>query len=150
MRLPEAGRRKSTMANRTGRSTQVLAVLGCALGAASFMAIPVSAGADSAISPSATTLVFANNDAHSVSDNVAVSVECLGEAHGFCSGVVSLSRAGHRISIPFSVRGGGHESLFVPLRLETGKSQPRKVHGVATTIQALGPPTSTKEFLYAE
>lgn len=137
---------KRTLGNPVKGLTAALAVLGLA-GA---LALPATAGADaSAIAPG-MTLVFAGGKAHNVADNVAVPVECLGEGHGFCSGVVTLSRSGHRISVPFSVRGGGHEVLFVPLRLGGGKAHPRKVHGVATTVQPQGPAASTKEFLYAE
>lgn len=138
------------MAKRTGNASKRLTALACAVGLAGCLAIPASAGADSPFPASAMNLVFASGKAHSVADNVAVPVECLGDSHGFCSGVVSLSRAGHRISIPFSVRGGSHEALFVPLRLGGGAHHPRKVHGVATTMQAGGPPSSIKEFLYAE
>ena len=95
------------------------------------------------------TLVFTNGKARNVADNLAVPVECVG-GDGFCSGEVTLSHRGHHISIPFSVQGGKHEVLFVPLRVRPAKSHPRKVHGVASTIQPRGPATSTKEFLYAE
>jgi hypothetical protein len=138
------------MANRTGNLRKGLAAPICILGIAGCMAVPASAGAEGPDSLSAMTLVFTNGKAHDIADNVAVPVECLGDSRGFCSGVVTLSRAGHRISIPFSVRGGGHESLFVPLRLGAEKHHPRRVHGVATTAQQLGPPTSTQRFLLAE
>ncbi|MBS1675924.1 MAG: hypothetical protein JST08_00920 [Actinobacteria bacterium] len=121
-----------------------------AFGLAGALLVPATAGADASAISSGMTLVFAAGKAHSVADNVAVPVECLGEGHGFCSGVVTLSRRSHRVSIPFSVRGGSHEVLFVPLRLNGGKAHPRKFHGVATTVQPEGPPTSTKEFLFAE
>ncbi|MBS1885395.1 MAG: hypothetical protein JSS97_20790 [Actinobacteria bacterium] len=95
------------------------------------------------------TLVFASDSTHEAAGNVAVPVQCLGPDNGFCSGVVTLSRSGHSTSIPFSVRGGGREVLFVPLRLGGRADHPRRVHGVATTDQALGPATSAKQFLYA-
>jgi hypothetical protein len=137
---------KRTLGNPVKRVATALAVLGLA-GA---LVLPSTAGADaSAIAPG-MALVFSGGKAHSVADNIAVPVDCLGEGQGFCSGVITLSRSGHRISVPFSVRGGGHEVLFVPLRLGGGKAHPRKVHGVATTVQPQGPATSTREFLYAE
>lgn len=120
-----------------------------ALGVAACLAIPASAGAEASASSGAMALVFASGEAHEAAGNVAVPVRCLGPGTGFCSGVVTLSRSGHGISIPFSVRGGGREVLFVPLRLGGRGHHPRRVHGVATTDQALGPVTSTRQFLYA-
>lgn len=122
----------------------------CVLGLVACAAAPASAGASSAFPVPGLSLVFANGNARSVADNLAVPVRCLGSGRGFCSGVVTLSRDGHHISIPFSVRGGGHDLLFVPLRLGAGQGHLRKVHGVATTAQTAGPPTSIKQFLYAE
>lgn len=136
---------KKFLGNSVKQLTAAIAVLGLA-GA---LVLPATAGAQSA-AIGGMTLVFSGGNAHSVADNVAVPVECLGEGDGFCSGVVTLSRSGHRISVPFSVRGGSHEVLFVPLRLHGGATHPRKVHGVATTVQPQGPATTTKEFLYAK
>jgi hypothetical protein len=127
-----------------------LAALFSVLGIAACMAIPASAGAGASLSAPGMSLAFASGKARNVADNVAVPVQCVGGGRGFCSGVVTLSRKGHRIAIPFSVRGGSREVLFVPLRLGPGTSRSRKVYGVATTVQPLGPPTSTKEFLYTE
>jgi hypothetical protein len=129
------------------RGTWLLALL-CVLGVASCVALPASAGADSAGAIGGMTLVFAGSKAQNEAGNVAVPVTCLGDGHEFCSGEVTLSHQGHHISIPFSVRGGGREVLFVPLRLHTVR-HPRRVHGVATTIQPRGPATSAKQFLYA-
>lgn len=140
------------MQKRTKSSRDVakgLAALLCVVGIGSALVIPAGAGATSSIAEG-MSLVFSAGKTRSVADNVAVPVECVGDSHGFCSGNVTLSRNGHRISIPFSVRGGGHEVLFVPLALGGHANHPRKVHGVATTVQPLGPATSTKEFLYAE
>jgi hypothetical protein len=113
------------------------------------VAIPASAGAESSFS-SGLSLVFAGGKAHAVADNVAVPVECVGSGSGYCSGEVTLSRKGHRISIPVSVRGGGQEVVMVPLRVGSTKSHPRKVHGVAVTTEPLGGPVTTAEYLYAE
>jgi hypothetical protein len=132
-----------------GKSGRRLATLLPLLAIAGAIAIPPSAGADAPFS-SGLSLVFAGGKARAVADNVAVPVECVGSGDGFCSGEVTLSREGHRISIPVSVRGGGREVLFVPLRVGSTKRHPRKVHGVVTTVQPLGPPTSTREFLNAE
>jgi hypothetical protein len=129
-----------------GKTTTKLTAAVAVLGLVGAIAIPATAGADSVAS--GMTLVFANGNAHAVAGNVAVPVECLG-AGGFCSGNVTLSRSGHRISVPFSVEGGSKETIYVPLRVE-GKAHAKKVHGVATTIQPQGPATSTKQYLYAE
>ncbi len=132
-----------------GGARSGLAAALCVIGVAS-AAIPAAAGAIGPAGAAETTLVFANGKTRGVAGNVAVPVQCLGSGGGFCSGQVTLSRNGHHASIPFSVRAGGEEVLFVPLRLVGAQGHPRKVHGVATTIQALGPVTRTAEFLYAE
>lgn len=112
------------------------------------VALPASAGADGSFS-SGLSLVFAGGRAHAVADNVAVPLECVGSGSGFCSGEVTLSYNGHRISAPVSVRGGGHDVLFVPLSVGSTTRHSRKVHGVATTTEPLGQPVSIKEYLYA-
>jgi hypothetical protein len=133
-----------------GNAGKRLAVLATVLGVTGCLVIPMSAGADTTLSSPGMSLVFAGGKAHNVADNVAVPVTCVGVGHGFCSGNVTLSHDGRHISIPFSVQSGSREVLFVPLALRAGAGHPRKVHGVATTVQPLGPATSTKEFLYAE
>jgi hypothetical protein len=137
------------MLKRTEKSRKlrrISAVLG-AVGIAACLSVPASAGASSS-DAGAMSLVFASGQTHEAAGNVAVPVQCLGSGDGFCSGVVTLSRSGHSISIPFSVRGGGHEVLFVPLRVSGHGDHPRRVHGVAATDQALGPATRAKQFLY--
>jgi hypothetical protein len=142
--MQEGTKKLGNVGRRLGALGAVLAVAGCVV-------IPASAGADGSLAAPGMTLVFASGKTRSIADNVSVPVSCVGAGHGFCSGTITLSRKGHHTSIPFSVRGGGHEVLFVPLRLGAGKSHhAKKVHGVATTVQPLGPPTSTKEFLSAE
>jgi hypothetical protein len=138
------------MQKRTEKSRKFgrISTLVGALGIAACLTVPAAAGADASASANAMSLVFASGQAHQAAGNVAVPVQCLGSGDGFCSGVVTLSRSGHSISIPFSVRGGGNEVLFVPLRVSGHGNHPRKVHGVATTDQALGPATSAKQFLY--
>lgn len=135
--------------NRSTKNAKALALLLSAIGLLAAAFVPATAGADSAVSQG-MSLVFATGKAKSVADNVAVPVRCLGSGNGFCSGNVTLSRNGHRTSIPFSVRAGGQDVLFVPLALGDGAKHPRKVHGVATTVQPLGPATSSRTFLLAE
>lgn len=139
----------SAPVNKSTKNVKALAMLLSVIGVLGAAFVPATAGADSAISPG-MSLVFASGKAKSVADNVAVPVRCLGSGSGFCSGNVTLSRNGHRISIPFSVRGGGQDVLFVPLAMGGGANHPRKVHGVATTVQPLGPATSNRAFLLAE
>lgn len=134
---------------KSGKTAGSLAALLCVLGIASLIT-PAGAGAENSLTGGGLTLVFSGGKARSVAGNVAVPVRCIGAGHGFCSGNVTLSRRGHHISIPFSVQGGRNEVLFVPLTLGGGANHPRKVQGVATTVQPLGPATSTRELLYAE
>lgn len=133
----------------SGRTVKGVVSLLCAVGVASAVILPAASSAESPISQG-MSLVFASGKTKSVAGDVVVPVQCIGDGPGFCSGNVTLSRNGHHISIPFSVRGGGHDVLFVPLSLGGKASHPRKVHGVAVTAQPLGPATSTKEFLLAE
>ncbi len=119
------------------------------LAIAAAIVLPASAGADASLA-SGLNLVFAGGKAHAISNNVAVPVECVGAGEGFCSGQVTLSHDGHRITVPVSVRGGGHEVVIVPLRVGSTKAHARKVHGVATTTEPLGHPVSIKEYLYAK
>lgn len=120
------------------------AALLCVLGLTAAAAAPSSAAADSPVFIPGMELVFAGETAQSVGDQIVVPVRCLGESPGFCSGVMTLAGGGHRRTVPFSVRAGARESLFVPLRLEG--SGP--LRGTATTDQRLGPPSSTKTLLF--
>jgi hypothetical protein len=129
-----------------GKTSTKLTAAVAVVGLVGALVIPAAAGADSI---SSSSLVFANGKTQAVAGNVAVPVECVGSGVGFCSGNITLSRSGHRVSVPFSVANGGKETVYVPLRV-TGKAHAKKVHGVATTVQPQGAPTSTKEFLYAE
>ena len=131
-----------------GKRHLVLAV--SVLAFATSFAIPASAGAESPLSIPGMTLVFGGSQARGIgNDSVAVPVKCLGEERGFCSGVLTLSRNGHRNAIPFSVRGGSHEFLLVPLRHHEWKGHPRKVRGLATTAQPLGGPSVARTLFYA-
>ncbi|HEY0277912.1 MAG TPA: hypothetical protein VGC32_06555 [Solirubrobacterales bacterium] len=118
-------------------SIGVLAVAACA-------ALPAAA---SAAPPSASTsLVFTTGTARPAAGLLAVPVRCLGESTGFCSGVLTLTSGSRKASIPFSVKGGSTESIYVPLRLE-GTRRASKVTAVAATAQPLGPPDSVTEVL---
>jgi len=107
------------------------------------VAVPAPAGAEPpAYAP---VLAFAGDTARVVAGQVAVPVECLGEASGFCSGTVTLSRAGKRAVTQFALRGGARESLFVPLPL--GTSHPTKVSATLSTA-GRGEATNTKSLLF--
>jgi hypothetical protein len=105
-------------------------------------------GSASASPGAGTELVFASDSARSLGGEVAVPVECLGEAREFCSGTVTLSRAGRHRTVPFSIQGGGRESLFVAFP-GADRGQELKLRGVATTSQPLGSPISRETYLYA-
>jgi hypothetical protein len=108
-------------------------------------AVPAVAGAE--LPASTPVLAFAGDTAHSVGGEVAVPVECLGESTAFCSGTVTLTRAGQKVTAPFSVEGESDETLFVPLRLEGGAGRPVKVNAAITTLQPLGGPSATRTIL---
>jgi hypothetical protein len=115
------------------------------------LALSGIASAASSTAPSPGTgveLVFAGDTARSLAGEVAVPVECLGESRGFCSGTVTLSRAGRHRTIPFSTRGGGRESLLVPFP-DADVGTALKLRATATTSQPLGSPTSREAYLYA-
>ncbi len=114
------------------------------VGIAACVALP---GAAAAAPPSeSVSLVFTTGTAREVAGNLAVPVRCLGEATDFCSGVLTLSGSGHKTSIPFSVRGGSSESIYVPFRLEGGRRAPKVIADAGTT-QPIGPPASVSEVL---
>jgi len=119
-----------------------------ALGLTSSLAAPPATAARSEIPSSSETLVFGTTTARTVGGAVVIPVECLGARRGFCAGVVTLSWGGHRSSEPFSVRGGGKDTLFVPLRIDRTHSGGVKVRGVAATAQSVGPPQQIKALIF--
>lgn len=139
-----AGRTSMTIAGRAMAALLSLLVF------SGYLAFPPPGGAESPISAPGMTLVFKDSQARSIGDTtVALPVRCLGDGRAFCSGVVTLSRNGHRHTVPFSVRGGCQEALFVPLRHGIWKGHPRKVRALASTSQPLGAPTLTRELFFA-
>jgi hypothetical protein len=117
------------------------------LGLAAILGPAASLAAPPAEAPGAMELVFTSDTARSGGGQLAVPVECQGDANGYCSGELTLSRAGERQTVPFSVAGGERESLYVPFAAPRGRGW--KVHGVATTAQRLGPPSSNATYLFA-
>lgn len=106
----------------------------------------LSAGAAAAPPSESVSLVFTTGTAREVAGNLAVPVRCLGKSTDFCSGVLTLSGSGRKVSIPFSLQGGSAESIYVPLRPE-GARHAQKVIAVAGTAQPIGPPASVSEVL---
>jgi hypothetical protein len=130
------------VSKRLGIFLGLLSLVACA-------AVPASAGAESGPPIAAMTLVFAGDSAHVAGDDLAVPVECLGAQNGFCSGVLTVAQGGRRSTLPFSVKGGGTpETLYLPLRIETGRRGATKVLATAATAQTLGSPMVTKSLLY--
>jgi hypothetical protein len=114
------------------------------VGIAACVALPAAVAA--APPSESVSLVFTTGTAREVAGNLAVPVRCLGESTDFCSGVLTLSGSGRKVSIPFSVQGGSGESIYVPLHLEGGR-RAHKVIAVAGTAQPIGPPASVSEVL---
>jgi hypothetical protein len=116
-----------------------------AIGIAACVALP--AGAAAAPPTESVSLVFTTGTAHQVAGSLAVPVRCLGKSTDFCSGVLTVSSNGRKVSIPFSVQGGSTDSIYVPNRLEGGR-RTQKVIAVADTAQPGGPPASITEVLF--
>jgi hypothetical protein len=127
----------------SGLRGRLAATIG-ALGIAACASVPAIAAA--APPSESVSLVFTTGTAREVAGNLAVPVSCLGESTDFCSGVLTLTGGGRKVSIPFSVQGGSGESIYVPLRLEGGH-RAQKVIAVAGTAQPGGPPASVTEVL---
>jgi hypothetical protein len=128
------------------RSFRLITVIACVLG----VVLPESAGAAPVTPATGSTLVFTSGKAQMVAGQLAVPVKCLANAETFCSGVLTLSRAGQRASVPFSVQGGHAESIFVPLSFPAGTRKPLRVNAVAATTQPAGAPVSSAEVLLVE
>jgi hypothetical protein len=122
----------------------------CAAAVIGVLASTGLAAAESPTSSGGMTLVFTGAKARNVGpQNVAVPVRCLGEPRGLCSGVVTLSRNGHRYTEPFSVSGGRREFLFVPLGHCHLGDRAKKVRGLASTVGTAGYPTQDRTLFYA-
>jgi hypothetical protein len=105
-------------------------------------------GASAGAAPFAgAELEFAGDTAAYEAGEVAVPVECVGGPTGFCSGALTLSSRGRKATSTFSVQGGSHETVLVPLPA-TGGGRPTKVAVTATTTQPLGPAVTRKAILH--
>jgi hypothetical protein len=110
---------------------------------------PGASGAETPAVRPGMELVFAGQTARVLGDDVAVPVMCVGEQRGICSGVLTLSRAGRKASVAYSVGGGAQDSLFLRFRLDPSSGQPAMVSAIASTDQGLGAPTRTEALLRA-
>src|SRR5690242_16774939 len=114
---------KRTKKLRAASALVVLAIVACAMLAAGTAAAARAAGME---------IDFAGDTAKYAAGQVAVPVECVGERTGFCSGTLTLFWQGKKSVSALSVRGGGDDTIFVPLSTE-GRASPVKVSAVATT-----------------
>ena len=122
---------------------QMAAVLGTlAVLVAGILSVGTAGGATFA----GAELEFAGDTAEYAAGQVAVPVECVGGPTGFCSGTLSVTARGKRSVSTFSIQGGSHDTVTVPL--PEGRGQPTKVAAVATTTQPLGPAITRKALLH--
>ncbi len=128
------------------RNLRLITVLACVLG----VVLPESAGAAPALPGTGSTVVFTSGKAQSAAGGLTVPVKCLANAQTFCSGVLTLSRSGQRVAVPYSLQGGRAESIFVPLAIAPGTRKPVKVNAVAATSQPAGPAINSSEVLLIE
>lgn len=107
-----------------------------------------SGGSAGAAAFAGAELEFASDTAELAAGEVAVPVECIGGPTGYCSGTLTVSSRGKKSSSSFSVQGGSHETISVPLPL--GAGHPTKLAATATTTQPLGPAIARKAILHLE
>jgi hypothetical protein len=131
-----------------GKRRNRLLSTACAL--AVFACWAASSGAAAAAPVQGMELDFAGDSVQAAAGEVAVPVDCSGLAGGFCSGTITLSWSGRRGAAPFSVRGGGKETILVPLSVETRAGHPARLSAVASTVQPLGAPVTRKAALHLE
>lgn len=108
-----------------------------AVGALIALAAPSPTSAAPPPTPSSElSLAFNSESAHLVGSQALVLVKCLGSRASTCNGTLTLSTAGNRHRVPFSVIGGTSEDLAVPLGSDA--SSARRAVAVARTVQASG------------
>jgi hypothetical protein len=140
---------KSSMGTPKGR----LATLAAVATALAAFALPAAASAETAaefVSGPRTSLGFARDTVRETGAGAVLSVKCNGPRSGVCAGTVSLEIEGQTHKAPFSVMGGHRQSLVVPLgagATDSRDSGPRRVLGVASTMQPLGPCALTEQVL---
>lgn len=112
-------------------------------------AIPAMAAARSTVfeAPAEMSLYFARGTARLVGPDALILVKCTGSQDGICSGTVTLSAAGHKHKVPFSVVGGSSQSLTVPVGLSKDLSGTSGL-AVARTAQPSGGSARSSEVLH--
>jgi hypothetical protein len=92
-------------------------------------------------------LEFARATVRTVGPGALVFVKCTGADTGLCTGTVTLTVAGAKHKVPFSVSGGVSQALVVPLGSDTPGSGATAV-GTASTAQPIGAFAQSTEVLH--
>jgi hypothetical protein len=124
-----------TTRSASGRAIVLAAALLLTL-LAVVLASPASARSSTLESPADMSLAFVSETAHRVGSQALLLVECDGPRTGTCVGTVTLSVAGQKQKVPFSIFGGSSQSLTVPLG--TAPRSARRGLAVARTLQMDG------------
>jgi hypothetical protein len=134
----------------TGKAKKAKATLVALLcGAAMIAAVPAAASAATALpgSEGAMNLEFARSTVRTVGPGALVFVKCTGSEAGLCTGTVTLTIAGAKHKVPFSVNGGSNQTLVVPLGSDdVGRGA--TALGQASTAQQLGAYAQSTEVLH--
>ncbi|HEY5052211.1 MAG TPA: hypothetical protein VII45_02260 [Solirubrobacterales bacterium] len=111
--------------------------------------IPAIAAARSSVfeAPSQMNLSFARGTARVIGRDALILVKCTGSQNGTCSGTVTLSAGGRKHRAPFSVIGGGSQSLTVPVGSGKDLSGTSGL-AVARTAQPSGGSARSSEVLH--
>ena len=136
--------------SKVTKAKATLVALVC--GAALIAAVPAAATAapnygGEGPSSGAMNLEFARGTVRTVGPGALVFVKCTGSGTGLCTGTVTLSLAGAKHKVPFSVRGGVTEALVVPL----GSDSPGRgvtAVGTTSTAQPIGAFAQSTEVLH--
>jgi hypothetical protein len=115
------------------------ALIGAVPAAASAAAVPSSEGA--------MNLEFARDTVRTVGPGALVFVRCSGPQGGLCSGTVTLTIAGAKHKVAFSVGGGSSQNLVVPLGSEKVASGTAAV-AQSSTAQPIGAFAQSTEVLH--
>jgi hypothetical protein len=118
-------------------------------GTALIGAVPAvaSAAAGAPGSEGGMNLEFARDTVRTVGPGALVFVKCTGPETGLCAGTVTLTIAGAKHKVPFSVNGGASQNLVVPLGSEKVGSGATAL-GQASTAQPVGAFAQSTEVLH--
>ena len=140
--MPSHGQRQTRPANKI-KATLVALLCGTAL----IGAVPAGALADPGAAPEGgMNLEFARDTVRTVGPGALVFVKCTGSEDGICTGILTLSVAGTKHKVPFSVRGGVSQNVVVPLDSEA-VGNGTKALGTASTAQPIGAYAQSTEVL---